>query len=152
MKLLLQIALKLRRSYWWLVRPVTRGLRAIVVNADGRVLFVRHRYGEGWTLPGGRVRENESDENALRRELKEEVGISGISEVRKLGEYLNTYEYKKDTIIVFVVRRFSIEPKRHFEIETSRFFVPSALPEDTSPGTRRRIEEWLEHKQINNQW
>lgn len=151
-KQLLKIAQPLRRFYWWLVRPRTRGARAILVNRDGEILLVRHKYQEGWFLPGGKISGKEGDESALRRELREELGIKTISRLERLGEYANTYEYKKDTIVVFVVRDFTQESKTHFEIEEQRLFDPKILPEGVSPGTRRRIEEWLEQRTINNQW
>jgi len=152
MKISLNIALKIRRLYWRIVRPVTRGVRAILVNPEGKILLVRHKYGEGWLLPGGKTRKKEADETALRRELSEELGVSNISQIAKLGEYENTYEYKKDTVAVFIAREFTLTKKRHFEIETSGFFDPASLPEGTSPGTRKRIEEWLGQRQISNQW
>lgn len=152
MKLLLQLALTMRRLYWRLVRPVTRGVRAILVNPEEKILLLQHKYGEGWILPGGKARKGEGDENTLKRELREELGITDISQITKIGEYQNIYEYKKDTVVVFVVCSFTLTPKRHFEIETWGFFDPRALPEGISPGTRRRIEEWLGQRRISNQW
>jgi 8-oxo-dGTP pyrophosphatase MutT (NUDIX family) len=151
-RLLLPIVQKIRRLYWWLVRPITGGVRAIVVNQQGEVLLVRHTYQEGWFLPGGKTHRNEDDKDALRRELREELGIKDISISQELGKYENTYEYKKDTIVVFVVDVFTQSDKRHFEVERHDFFKPEMLPEQTSPGTRRRIEEWLGKRTINNQW
>lgn len=150
--LLLKTAQTLRRLYWRLVQPETRGVRALMVNKDARVLLVQHRYETGWFLPGGKVRRNENDQDALCRELQEELDIGELSQVSKLGEYLSTYEYKKDTIAVFVVRSFTQQPKQHFEIAAQGFFDPRALPQDTSPGTRRRIAEWLGERTINSQW
>jgi 8-oxo-dGTP pyrophosphatase MutT (NUDIX family) len=152
LRFLLPIVQKLRRFYWWLIRPVTRGVRAIVVNQNGEILLVAHTYQEGWFLPGGKVGRKENDENALHRELSEELGIQITTTPRQLGEYENTYEYKKDTVVVFVVDSFTQVSKKHFEVERHSFFKPEMLPEKTSPGTRRRIEEWLGKKQINNQW
>jgi 8-oxo-dGTP pyrophosphatase MutT (NUDIX family) len=151
MNILLQIALKVRRFYWWLIRPVTRGARAIVVNKNGEVLLVRHRYDGGWFLPGGKAHKNESNEDALRRELKEELGVT-FGEKEKFGEYLNTYEHKKDTITVFVIQSFTLKEKNYFEIESWQFFDPRALPDGTSSGTQRRIKEWLHQTTINDWW
>ena len=151
-KQLLQIAQPFRRFYWWLVRPETRGVRAILVNSGGKIFLVRHKYQEGWFLSGGKVSGRESNEDALKRELREELGVKAISRLEKLGEYTSTYEYKKDTIVVFVVCDFTQESKTHFEIEEQQLFDPKMLPEKVSPGTRRRIEEWLGQRTINNQW
>lgn len=152
MKLLLEVALKIRRFYWWLVRPVTRGSRAIVVNPDGKVILVRHRYGDGWLLPGGKTKRDENSEETIKRELQEEIGITDISKLEFLGEYENTYEYKKDTIVVHVVKSFELKEKRHFEIESWDFFDPNILPQGTTPGTRNRIEEWLGKKPVTHKW
>lgn len=151
-KQILKIIQPIRQFYWWLVRPETRGVRAILVNQDRKILLVRHKYQEGWFLPGGQVSRKESDEDALRRELLEELGVETKSRFEELGVYINTYEYKKDTIVVFVVNDFTCNPKTHFEIEEQKLFDPKMLPKEISPGTFRRIEEWLGKRNINHKW
>lgn len=46
-------------------------------GADGRVVFVRHTYGDrrSWELPGGRLGRREDPEAAVRREMREELGV-----------------------------------------------------------------------------
>ena len=69
---------RLRR---WTVRvshprfAVTAG--AVVTDARGRVLLLKHRFrpGSGWGMPGGFIEKDEQPEDALRRELREEVGL-----------------------------------------------------------------------------
>lgn len=152
MKMILKVVQSIRKLYWWIARPTTRGVRAIVVNNEEKVLLVKHRYLEGWFIPGGKADGNEQDEAALLRELWEELGIQEVKSIKKLGEYQNNYEYKKDNIAVFVVKSFTQSPKKHFEIEEYSFFDPQHLPNRVSPGTRRRIEEWLGKKPIDLQW
>lgn len=60
----------------------TRRIRAVggvVLDESGRLLVIRrgHEPDAGrWTLPGGRLEPGESEEGALRRELREETGLS----------------------------------------------------------------------------
>lgn len=46
---------RLFHLFFILTRPVTLGARAMVIDADERVLLVRHTYAPGWHLPGGGV-------------------------------------------------------------------------------------------------
>jgi ADP-ribose pyrophosphatase YjhB (NUDIX family) len=59
------------------------GVAAIIFDAGGRVLLVRHTYRGAvreWGLPGGWVKGRESLERALTRELREETGLEIVVE------------------------------------------------------------------------
>jgi len=51
---------------------------AAIISQDGQVLLVEHRKrGQHyWVLPGGRLEGNETLDAALRRELREELGLT----------------------------------------------------------------------------
>jgi ADP-ribose pyrophosphatase YjhB (NUDIX family) len=138
---LLVAADKLRRAYWFVVRPVSVGVLGIVLDETGRILLVEQTYRNGWYLPGGGVRRKEPLDEALRRELREEVGVEPAEPPRLHGLYWNFAESKSDYVAVFVVERWSRRPARSIEIANDRFFAPDELPEDTSPAARRRIAE-----------
>ncbi|WP_434450517.1 NUDIX hydrolase [Lentzea sp. E54] len=60
-------------------KRTTRCVGAIVHDSNGRLLLVRRANppGEGmWSIPGGRVEPDETDETAVTRELAEETGLS----------------------------------------------------------------------------
>ena len=52
-------------------------LKAVVINDEGGVLIVKETGRDWWDLPGGGLDHGESIEEALIRELHEEVGFSG---------------------------------------------------------------------------
>lgn len=153
MILLLRIAAQLRRLVWRVLGPRTIGVRGLVVDGEGRVLLVRHSYGRpAWHLPGGGVKRRESLEDALRRELREEAGVFPTGPVRLLGTYSNLREGKSDHVSVFVVERWRREESHDAEIADIGFFALDALPETTTPGTRRRLAEWHEGTATSFLW
>jgi len=106
---------------------------------------VRHDYGDRriWRLPGGAVKRKETLIEALRREVREELNTD-IEVERLHGVYYNFTRGASDHIIVFVAslkERTGLKPS--WEIVAFDFFDLDALPESTSPATRRRIEEYL---------
>lgn len=63
-----------------------------------------------WEFPGGKIEENETPEQALVRELQEEVGIQAL-ELQPLIQHYHDYSEHSALLEVFVVTRFVGEPK-----------------------------------------
>ena len=65
------------------VRPDTAkevSVMAWIQDAYGNVLLIQQKAGKQlWSLPGGKVRSDEAIKDALRRELKEEIGLTVVS-------------------------------------------------------------------------
>jgi ADP-ribose pyrophosphatase YjhB (NUDIX family) len=141
MKLLLQIPHAIRKWKWRLLKPVTVGVR-VLVEDNGSVLLVKHTYDDLWYLPGGGVNRGETLEGAIRREAAEEVGAQ-LGQLRLLGVYTNFAEYKSDHVLVFVCHDCTLTGVTDHEIARFGLFDLEALPEATSPATRRRIKEYL---------
>jgi ADP-ribose pyrophosphatase YjhB (NUDIX family) len=133
------------RLWWRVTRPRTIGVRAVLLDADGRIALVRHTYGAHWYLPGGGVEKGEGTEAALRRELAEEVAVRDAAIERVLGVYHSRNEGKDDHVVIFVARTAggALRPADAREIAAVGWFAPDALPEGTSPATRRRLAEFV---------
>lgn len=115
----------------WTVRlshprfAVTAG--ALITDASGRVLLLKHRFrpGAGWGMPGGFIEEGEQPEEALRRELREEVGL----EVEKLKLFTTrAFKTPNQVEIVFTARAVGDTNQLSFEIQKAAWFSPDDLP------------------------
>jgi ADP-ribose pyrophosphatase YjhB (NUDIX family) len=145
---------RLLHLHWRFSRGLTLGVRAVVIDAAGKVFLVRHSYVSGWHLPGGGVETGETLAQALARELAEEGNITVVGAPPLHGVFYNPVDSPRDHVAVFVVRVFRQDgpPRRNREIAAHGFFALDALPADTTPGTRRRLAEVLEGAPIATKW
>jgi len=101
-------------TYWRVVRGLTMGVRAIVIDPQNRVFLVKHSYVTGWHLPGGGVEPGETVGEALDRELLEEGGITPLEPPVLHGVFFNSRVSRRDHVMVFVARAFRQDGKpRH---------------------------------------
>ena len=86
----------------------------VILDSANRILITRRddnaHQGGLWEFPGGKVEPGETVQQALQRELREELGIS-IGVARPLLEVHHDYGDKIVFLDVYVVREFSGEPK-----------------------------------------
>jgi ADP-ribose pyrophosphatase YjhB (NUDIX family) len=143
-------------SHLWfrLARPLTMGVRAVVLDEGARVFLVRHSYLKGWHLPGGGVEVGETALEALARELREEGHIELTGAPVLHGVHLNTFVTKRDHVLVYVVRDFRQSHARGAdrEIVETGFFPVDKLPEATARATRARIAEVLSGAPASALW
>jgi 8-oxo-dGTP pyrophosphatase MutT (NUDIX family) len=133
-----------RRSVWFFTRPRVRGALAVPLTPEGRLVLVRLTYAKGWRLPGGGQRRRESAEEALLRELREEIGLTAYGEVRHLYDHEHEPDYRRATTSVFLVRDVRYRPVSSLEIERIEQFHPSGLPEDMGEATREHVAQALQ--------
>lgn len=132
--------------------PVT-GVVGIVVNAAGEVLLLERARDPGrgkYGLPGGFVDPGESAEDALLREVREEVHLT-VSRLAYLASYPNDYTYRGVTIpvtdVIYVCRVESFAPLRADpqEIAGTRLCQPGPpeLERMAFESNRRALELYL---------
>jgi ADP-ribose pyrophosphatase YjhB (NUDIX family) len=138
---LIQVIYPLLKLYWFLVRPKTFGVQCVIQHG-GAILLVRNTYGrKQWTFPGGSIARGETAEDAIRREVREEVGLH-LQPLQRLGAFEATINYKQDHVAVFAgvspSRQVSIDP---VEILEARWFQPQHLP-PLAPSAARILAMW----------
>ena len=120
---------------------------AAQIERDGRYLITQRKPSSSlpllWEFPGGRVEENESDEAALKRELREEMDID--VEVGEASVAV-THEYSA-YVIDFRVYRCQIltpdEAIKKIGIHDHRWVRPSELDDYEFPGADQATVEAL---------
>jgi ADP-ribose pyrophosphatase YjhB (NUDIX family) len=140
--------------FWRFSRGLTVGVRAVVVDNEGKVFLIEHSYVAGWHLPGGGVETGETLMVALARELHEEGNIELTGPPRLFGVYFNRRVSRRDHVALFVVRAFrqTAQPKPGREIIGHGFFARDALPAGTTRGTRERLAEVFDGRPAAEIW
>jgi len=77
---------------------------ALIVNNEGRILLAKsHKWFDKYTLPGGHIEVGESTIDAVRREVKEEVGLDvEVVEMLLVQEAIFTPEFYKKKHFIFI--------------------------------------------------
>lgn len=136
-----------------LTRGKTLGVRAVAVDAAGRVLLVKHTYLAGWWLPGGGVDRGETTQGAVVRELREEAGLIARGAPVLISIHSNERFFPGDHVAVFRIDAFDVGPRAsQGEIAEIGWFHPSALPEDAHRSTRARLAEIFNGAPVSDVW
>ena len=100
---------------------IREAVRALIVDQDRRVLLVRFEFPDAhvWATPGGGMEPGETVEDALRRELGEELGLTTFD--------VGPLVWERTHIIPFLDGRFDGQHDRCFLVETDAFAPAPAL-------------------------
>jgi 8-oxo-dGTP pyrophosphatase MutT (NUDIX family) len=104
-------------------------------------VLVKLRYAPGWRVPGGGRHPHESAEEAVLRELREEIGLTVHGRVRLADEVEEALHFKRDRSALLIVEDVRYRPEWTWEIEQVAEFPLDALPADTAESTLRWVEE-----------
>lgn len=117
---------------------VTAG--ALIFNHEGKVLLLKHRFrvGSSWGVPGGFLEAGEQPEEAMRRELREEIGL----EVEHVEIFTSrSFRKPRQVEILFRCRADAEVKPLTIEIERAEWFsvheLPAGLPKDQRPLIQR---------------
>jgi len=110
---------------------VTAG--AVVFNQNGEVLLLKHRFrpGSGWGLPGGFIEKAEQPIDAMRRELREEIGLE-VQDVEIFA--VRSFAKPQQVEVLFRCRSNGTLKPQTIEVERADWFsianLPDGLPRD----------------------
>ena len=123
---------------------------AIVDPSIGRVLIVRRPpwdVGAGfWEFPGGKIESGESPQQAIQREMDEELGIS-VEILADLGWKTHAYEQTDIELNVMICRHKS-GTLTFKEADAFQWVLPAEIPTEKLLSADRPfvqfIQEWMQ--------
>jgi 8-oxo-dGTP diphosphatase len=125
----------------------------IVADAAGAILIARRpdhvHQGGLWEFPGGKVEAGETVEAALRRELREELGIV-VQAAEPLPGVQHTYPDKTVVLDVWRVTAYHGEPRGR-EGQPLAWVSPETLNDFAFPAADESIIAWLRQKRDQEQ-
>jgi 8-oxo-dGTP diphosphatase len=120
--------------------PIFRiGVFALIFD-EGRILLGHRRDIDWWNLPGGGMEAGETVDEALRREVHEETGLE-VEVEQLVGVY--SKPQKQEVVLTFRCRVIGGMLQPTEEIRENGYFAPEAVPSNTLPKHRQRIEDAL---------
>lgn len=121
---------------------------AIIYNDKKEIFLMESPKWNAWLVPGGKIEGDESEEEALRREIKEELGIE-ITNIFKVGEKTkepsNDFKDDKTKFIFkdFFAKACSTEINPNEEISNYGWFtVEDALKLNLIDTTRDFVKQF----------
>jgi 8-oxo-dGTP diphosphatase len=103
----------------------------MILIEDGKVLLIRRGrepFKGQWAIPGGRIEENETVEQCLKREMKEETNLD-VEPIRLVGIYSDPKRDPRGIIAAsYLVKRISGEPKAGDDAEEVKWFPLEEIP------------------------
>jgi 8-oxo-dGTP diphosphatase len=105
---------------------------AAIIEREGRILIGQRQAEQShplkWEFPGGKVEPGESPEQALTRELEEELALRN-ARGPEITRYEYTYPGKNPIMLIFYrVTQFEGEPQ-NLIFREMRWELPTSLPE-----------------------
>jgi 8-oxo-dGTP diphosphatase len=123
-------------------KTFTASAGAIVTNSRGEVLLLDHylRPSGGWGIPGGFMNYGEQPEEALGRELMEEVGL----ELKNI-KLLRARTIERHIEFLFAAEAEGEPEVLSREIRAAGWFAPGEFPAGMSSKQKSMIENYLKY-------
>lgn len=115
-----------------------------VLIENGRILLINRAKEPDlgkWAIPGGRIEENETAEECLKREFKEETGLD-VEPVKLIGIYSDPKRDPRKIIgAAYIVKRIGGEIKAGDDAGEAKWFRIEELPAELAFDHREILKD-----------
>lgn len=134
-------------------RPLLQvGASVIVEDEKGRILLQKRSDNHCWGYAGGSVELDENVEDAAKRELFEETGLTaerlelfGIFSGKDMHYIYPNGDEVSNIDIVYICRDYTGTLRRQEnEVEELKFFALNEIPQKISPPVQKPLNQWIE--------
>jgi 8-oxo-dGTP diphosphatase len=119
---------------------------AAVVEREGRYLITQRRdtavLANLWEFPGGKVEPGESDEEALKRELRERLDAEGHIG-KKLGEKVHEYDGYRVALVLYAATLTEGRPLQAKRVKDFRWVASSEFDQYPFPDADQQTMDQL---------
>ena len=134
-------------------RPLLQvGASVIVEDEKGRILLQKRSDNHYWGYAGGAGELDENVEDAAKRELFEETGLTaerlelfGIFSGKDMHYIYPNGDEVSNIDIVYICRDYTGTLRRQEnEVEELKFFALNEIPQKISPPVQKPLNQWIE--------
>lgn len=116
-----------------------------IIEKDSKFLMARRKFSEGnlsWTFPGGAIEDNETEEQAIVREIFEEIDIK-VNANRKLGERVHPTTKKEISYMLCDYVSGVIKVKDTEELDKVEWMTTTELFNAVTSDIFQPVKEYL---------
>lgn len=123
----------------------TASVGAVIVNSKGEILLLNHvlRPGSGWGIPGGFIGFGEQPEEAIKREILEEINLK-ISDIR----LFQTRIINRHLELIFAARAVENGEVQSLEIKQIGWFHIDEIPKEMNRSQREDVKKLLSQSSL----
>ena len=107
-----------------------------IIRKSGRILMIYSPVNGDYKFPGGGIEKNETDEDALIREIEEECGLKKTSIGKKWGKIIEYSEAKEKEYDVFIMTSY------YYRCSINEEYFPQKL--DKYENELQFVPKWIE--------
>lgn len=119
-----------------------------IIEKEGMILLIKRLYNPAkgyWALPGGHLDRDETSEQAVAREVKEETGLES-DKISFYSVYSDPHRHTEQIVALAYTVKVSGIPKPGTDASDCRYFPLNSLPQKMAFDHKNIISDYIKSK------